>query len=81
MEPLIKITTIPIALEMKINHAKLEYNNASAELEISRDKGGLRIKSSPIKLNLDTFEARSSIRPTAKQSVEQYAEKGSLCCI
>lgn len=76
MEPLIKITTIPIALEMKINHAKLEYNNASAELEISRDKGGLRIKSSPIKLNLDTFEARSSIRPTAKQSVEQYAEKG-----
>lgn len=76
MEPLIKITTIPIALEMKINHARLEYNNASAELEISRDKGGLRIKSSPIKLHLDTFEARSSIRPSAKQSVEQYAEKG-----
>ena len=76
MEPLIKITTIPIALEMKINHARLEYNNASAELEISRDKGGLRIKSSPIKLHLDTFEARSSIRPSAKQSIEQYAEKG-----
>ena len=76
MEPLIKITTIPIALEMKINHAKLEYSNASADLEISRNEGGLRIKSSPIKLHLDTFEARNSIRPTSAESIKQYAEKG-----
>ena len=76
MEPLIKITNIPIAFEMKVNHARLEYNNASADLEISRNEGGLKIKSSPIKLHLDTFEAKSSIRPTAAQSVEQYASKG-----
>lgn len=76
MEPLIKITNIPIAFEMKVNHAKLEYTNASADLEISRNEGGLRIKSSPIKLHLDTFEARSSVRPTAAQSIEQYAAKG-----
>ena len=40
MEPLIKITNIPIAFEMKVNHARLEYNNASADLEKDIRKGG-----------------------------------------
>lgn len=52
MEPLIKITSIPIAIELKINNARLEYQNATAELEVSRNKGGLQIKSHPIKLKI-----------------------------
>ena len=76
MEQLLKITNIPIAFEMKVQHAKLEYKNASADFEITRNEGGMRIKSSPIQVNLDTFEARNSVNPTVATSIEQYAEKG-----
>lgn len=76
MEPLIKITSIPIAIELKVNNARLEYQNATAELEVSRNKGGLQIKSHPIKLNMDTFEARNSVVPTTRRSIEQSAQKG-----
>ena len=76
MYPLIEIKTVPIEIEMKVSHAKLEYTRGTADLEISRGEGGLSIKSRPIKLNIDTFEARNSVVPTAMRSVEQYAQKG-----
>lgn len=76
MYPLIEIKTVPIEIEMKTTHAKLEYTRGTADLEISRGDGGLSIKSRPIRLNLDTFEARNSVVPTAMRSVEQYAQKG-----
>ena len=76
MGPLIELTTVPIEIEMKTTNARLEYARGTAEMEISTEKGGLSIRSRPIRVNLDTFEARSSIRPTAIQSVEQAADKG-----
>lgn len=76
MEQLLSIKTVPIQIEMKVNHAKLEYARGTAELEINRDKGGLSIHSRPIRLNLDTFEARNSLSPTTFRSVEQAAQKG-----
>ena len=76
MMPLIEITTVPIEIEMKVSHAKLEYTRGTADLEISRGDGGLSIKSRPIKLNIDTFEARNSVVSTAMRSIEQYAQKG-----
>jgi hypothetical protein len=76
MEQLLKITTIPIKFQLKINNARLEYSQSTANLEISRDDGGLRIRSQRIRLNLDTFEARNSVCPTTMRSVEQYAQKG-----
>lgn len=76
MERLIEIKTVPIELEMKVNHARLEYKRSTVDLEISRDNGGLQIRSKPIKLNIDTFEARNSISPTAMRSIEQSAQKG-----
>lgn len=76
MYPLIEIKTVPIEIEMKTTHAKLEYTRATAEMEIRRDQGGLSIKSRPIRLNLDTFEARNSVFPTPARSVEQSAEGG-----
>ena len=45
-------------------------------MEIKRDKGGLEIKSKPIRVNIDTFEARNSVTPTAVRSIEQSAQKG-----
>ena len=76
MKPLIEITTVPIQIEMKTTNAKLEYARGTVEMEIKRDKGGLEIKSKPIRVNIDTFEARNSVVPTAVRSIEQYAQQG-----
>ena len=76
MMPLIEIKTVPIEIEMKVSHAKLEYTRGTADLEITRGEGGLSIKSRPIKLNIDTFEARNSVVPTAMRSQQQAAQKG-----
>jgi hypothetical protein len=76
MTPLIEIKSVPIEIEMKISHAKLEYTRGTADLEISRDDGGLSIKTRPIQLNIDTFEARNSVVPTTARSIEQSAQKG-----
>lgn len=76
MKQLINITTVPIQYELKINNARYERRSAEAQLEISRNKGGLSIKSRPVKLNLDSSAARSSISPTPTQSVSQAAQKG-----
>lgn len=76
MERLIEIKTVPIELEMKVNHAQLNYQRSTVDLEISRNQGGLQIKSKPIKINIDTFEARNSVSPTAMRSIEQAAQRG-----
>jgi len=77
MKQLINITTVPIQYELKVQNARLEYKNSSAEVEISRDEGGLTIKSRPVKLNLDSFEARNSVVPTTARSIQQAAQEGS----
>lgn len=76
MTPLIEIKSVPIEIEMKISSAKLEYSRGTADLEISRSNGGLSIKSKPIRLNIDTFEARNSVTPTTMTSIEQSAQRG-----
>lgn len=77
MFPLIEIKTVPIEIEMKVTDAKLEYARGTADLEISRNDGGLHIKSRPIRLNVDTFEARNSITPTTARAISQAADRGT----
>ena len=76
MTSLIEIKNVPIEIEMKISPAKLEHTRGTADLEISRDKGGLSIRSKPIRVNIDTFEARNSVCPTTTTSIEQNADRG-----
>ena len=76
MEPLIEITTVPIEIQMKVTNARLEYARGTAQVEISRSKGGLSIRSQPIRVNIDTFEARSSVDPTTPQIIQQQAQRG-----
>ena len=76
MKPLIEITTVPIQIEMKTTQARLEYARGTAEVEISRQEGGLRIQSKPVRVNIDTFEARNSVTPTLARRLEQNAQKG-----
>ena len=76
MYPLIEIQTVPIEIQMKVTNAHLEYARGTAQMEVTRDKGGLQIRSQPIKVNIDTFESRSSVVPTTAQSIQQSAQKG-----
>ena len=76
MYPLIEIKTVPIEIQMKTTAARLEYARGTAQMEITRDKGGLSIRSQPIRIRLDTFEARNSVVPTTATSIQQAAQKG-----
>lgn len=76
MYPLIEIKTVPIEIEMKTTSATWEYRRGTAEMEIRREKGGLKINSRPIRVQMDTFEARNSVSPTPMRSVEQSAQRG-----
>lgn len=77
MESLLKITSIPMQYELKIQHARLERGQSSPPvIEITRQKGGLRIENQPACLNIDTYEARNSVVPTVKTAISQSAEKG-----
>ena len=76
MRPLIEIQTIPIEIQMKTTNAHLEYARGTAQMEVSRDRRGLQIRSQPIRVNIDTFESRSSIVPTTAQSIQQGAAQG-----
>ncbi|MFQ7450339.1 MAG: DUF6470 family protein [Flavonifractor plautii] len=76
MRPLIEIQTIPIEIQMKTTNAHLEYARGTAQMEVSRDRRGLQIRDQPIRVNIDTFEARSSIVPTTAQSIQQGAAQG-----
>ena len=74
--PLIELKSVPIEIEMKITDAKLEYKRGTVDMQVSRNEGGLQIKSSPIRLNLDTFEARNSVMPTVANRIQRSAEAG-----
>lgn len=74
--PLIEIKSVPIKIEMQITDAKLEYSRGSVDMEISRDKGGMSIRSKPIRVNLDTFEARNSVVPTLANQIKNSAQAG-----
>ncbi len=77
MEALLKITTIPIEYQMKISPAKLERSQSSPPvLEMSRQRGGMSMRSQPARLFLDTYDARNSVVPTTRTAIYQNAQKG-----
>lgn len=76
MYPLIEIKTVPIEIQMKVTRAHLEYARGTAQVEISRDKKGLSIRSQPIQVNIDSFESRNSVNPTTATVIQQQAQAG-----
>ena len=76
MAQFISIHTTPPALSIHVQPGKLEYQRGSAQMHISREKGGLSIKRKAPLLKLDTFDARNSMFPTAASSLRDYAQKG-----
>ena len=76
MDQLIKITTVPIRYELKVNNARMLFSSSKAVLDIHKIYGGLSIKCRPVKLNLNYFESWNSVKPTTMRSVSQSAQKG-----
>jgi len=77
METLLEIRSIPISMEFRINKAKYEITNNNASVEVTRSEGGLEMHMKPIKLNIDTVEARYSAGiKSVIRSVEDFAKEG-----
>ena len=74
---LIEVTRIPYEFQIKVKSGSMEYKRGMVEMELSRgEDGGLDIKSSPIQLKVDSFDARNSISPSVGTSIKQAAEAG-----
>lgn len=77
MKPLIEIKTVPISFELKVTDPQFKPVQSTAEIEMHTEKGGLQMKSSPVRLNLDTYEARKSAsNESVTSSVKTYGQKG-----
>jgi hypothetical protein len=77
MEQLLQMRTTPIVLEMTINKAKLEVSSEQPSHTMTRTKGSLQIEHTNPKLNIDTYEARSSMDlKTFARSVQDFAAAG-----
>ena len=74
--PLIELKSVPTESEQQITDAQLDYKRGTVDMQVSRNERGLQIKSSPIRLNLDTFEARNSVMPTVATRIQRSAEAG-----
>ena len=81
METLLRITTVPMEYEMKIQNARLEYSSSKSDLMVNRARGGLTMRNHPIRMQLDTFNARNSVCPTTMESVKQSADKGKSAAL
>lgn len=77
MDQLLQINTVPIKIDVTVNRAKLQYNSDAPKVQVSRDKGGLKLQAQPIKINIDNQKMRDSINMKSPDKVTQdYADKG-----
>lgn len=89
---LLKITSIPMKVELNIEKPQLEYRQSRPELQIQAQPARLNIRSSSVKLTIDTYEGRRSLgqsgpvdasreaaargREIAAQAAADYSEMG-----
>lgn len=77
MQPLLKIQTVPISIEYKVQRAALQYQSRPAQVNVTRQRGSLNIQTQKPQLHIDTYETRASAglkSPT--RSTEEYASAG-----
>ncbi len=82
MQPLLKIQTVPISIEMRTKRAQLTPAEGSEEakqprVQVSRTRGRAHIRTTPPRVNIDSSQARLSAGiKTAPQAVREFAETG-----
>lgn len=73
---LLKITTIPISIEIKITKAKLELpEDRQPKVNITTKNGGFVMEAEPLKINIDTYEARKSLGYGHMTDADMLAQK------
>lgn len=77
---LLQITTIPISIEIKVTNAKFEIaDKKQPKVNITTENGGYVMKAEPLKINIDTYEARKSLgygHMTDGDMLKQKASEG-----
>lgn len=78
---LLQINTIPIQIEIKVTNATYEPTEGDRhpKVNITTQNGGYVMKAEPLKLNIDTYKARSSLGPgnmTDGDIIAQKAQEG-----
>ncbi len=79
---LLQITTIPINIEIKVTNAKFQYPDATErqpKVNITTQNGEYVMKADPIKVNIDTYQARKSLgygHMTDGDMMKQKAQEG-----
>ncbi len=79
---LLQITTIPIQIEIKITNAKYEPSEdfeRQPKVNITTKNGGYVMEAEPLKLNIDTYQARRSLGPGHMNNgdiLKQKAQEG-----
>ena len=60
---LLQITTIPIKIEIKVTNATYEpaEDDRQPKVNITTKNGGFVMEAEPVKLNIDTYQARASL--------------------
>ena len=78
---LLQITTIPIKIEIKVTNAKFEHSEeyTQPKVNIKSTNGGYVMQAEPLKLNIDTYQARKSLgygNMTDGDMLAQKAQEG-----
>jgi hypothetical protein len=60
MQPLLKISSIPIKIEAQTKRAALQHNAEPPRVNVTRTRGAANIRTTPAKVNIDTTEARAN---------------------
>ncbi|MGN0666994.1 MAG: DUF6470 family protein [Huintestinicola sp.] len=61
MSQLLKISSVPINVEINVTRAELKTGNTAPTVQISRDGGNMQIKADPIRVNIDSTASRESL--------------------
>lgn len=78
---LLQITTIPIRIEIKVTNARFEHSDeyVQPQVNIKSRNGGFVMEAKPLKLNIDTYQARKSMgygHMTDGDMLKQKAQEG-----
>lgn len=79
MQRMIELQIVPAQIEIRKTEAKIEYVNAKAQQQMTRNEGSVQIKTTPAKVNIDTYESRRSIGESfmnVGDHIKEYANKG-----
>jgi hypothetical protein len=81
MEQLLNIKTVPISIEIIVHKAELRYDAEFPKVEVTRDRGGLKMQAEPIQIQLDNKRMRESIGMKGiDRLTRDYADDGIRIC-